>query len=63
MSWAIAKACGAFTYMHICITKLTSQLGLIDPVGGSPRSPAVSTKKADNLLLLVLGADHAVPLW
>lgn len=29
MSWATAKVCGAFTYMHICITKPTSQLGLI----------------------------------
>lgn len=26
--------------MHIHITKLTSELGLIDPVGGSPRREA-----------------------
>lgn len=36
----LLTVCGAFMYMHIYITKPTSQLGLIDPVGGSPRREA-----------------------
>lgn len=40
MAHAIGNKLWRFTYMHIHITKVTSQLGLTEPVGGSPRREA-----------------------
>lgn len=36
----LLRGCGAFTYKHTHITKLASHLGVINPVGGSPRREA-----------------------
>lgn len=36
----LLTGCGAFTYKHTHITKPASHLGVINPVGGSPRREA-----------------------